>query len=379
MLSAVLCSAMVSCSSDEIENINESKQNAIGFNIVNNGVGRAAIVDNTEELQANSFNVYAFTKDGDAYMGSNDTEDAYNGIGIAFSNGAWNYINDTDLRYWPTEALDFYAVTPGTKSVTDKYSNIATLYGWNFNATTQTIKYTSFDEYAADNTPDKRNYAQNIDVMYAIAKDQTKNTNAGKVNFQFRHILSQVVFLAKTELANFSVDINEVKLHNFIMGGVFTLPATHGAETQSSWTLTTEGANNGHGTFTVTPAGAGINVNSNVTTTSISLDKPLLLVPQNITKWDVTAGSIPDLGATGSYLEISCKIKQNGLFLLGSAEEWKTIYVPFEASLLPGKRHIFTLVFGGGYDKDGNEILTPITFDAEVTDWADQNEPDIAL
>ena len=35
----------------------------------------------------------------------------------------------------------------------------------------------------------------------------------------------------------------------------------------------------------------------------------------------------------------------------------------------PGKCYIYTLTFGGGYDKDGNLILAPITFEPTVKDW----------
>ena len=31
-----------------------------------------------------------------------------------YNNGKWDYKNASDLRYWPTEALDFYAFNPGT-------------------------------------------------------------------------------------------------------------------------------------------------------------------------------------------------------------------------------------------------------------------------
>ena len=44
--------------------------------------------------------------------------------------------------------------------------------------------------------------------MYAIAKGQTKDKNNGIVKFNFKHILSQVVFKAKTEYDNMQVDIN---------------------------------------------------------------------------------------------------------------------------------------------------------------------------
>lgn len=56
-----------------------------------------------------------------------------------------------------------------------------------------------------------------------------------------------------------------------------------------------------------------------------------------------------------------------------STVEYKTVYVPFDNATgwEPGKRYIYTLIFGGGYDDQGEPILSPITFDAATADWAD--------
>ncbi len=72
-----------------------------------------------------------------------------------------------------------------------------------------------------------------------------------------------------------------------------------------------------------------------------------------------------------SYLIIDCKIEQNGLLRHNG-----TLYVPFGADWQSGKRYIYTLIFGGGYDENGNPILTPIQFDAETTEWVDDAEND---
>ncbi len=53
--------------------------------------------------------------------------------------------------------------------------------------------------------------------MYAMAKGQTKDMNNGIVKFNFKHILSQVVFKAKTQYDNMQVDINMIKIHNVKM------------------------------------------------------------------------------------------------------------------------------------------------------------------
>ena len=37
---------------------------------------------------------------------------------------------------------------------------------------------------------------------------------------------------------------------------------------------------------------------------------------------------------------------------------------------MPGKRYVYTLRFGGGYDE--NAILVPVNSDAEVEEWDDE-------
>ena len=45
----------------------------------------------------------------------------------------------------------------------------------------------------------------------------------------------------------------------------------------------------------------------------------------------------------------------------------------------PGKRYIYTLIFGGGYDDQGEPILSPITFNAATADWVDAAGTDVNI
>lgn len=126
------------------------------------------------------------------------------------------------------------------------------------------------------------------------------------------------------------------------------------------------------GTFTVVKD-KDINVTS--TGAEISVDAPMLFVPQTLVAWktsSTTAKPKADADTSGeAYLEITCKIKQEGEYVFGSESEYKTLYVPFGTTWEIGKRHIYTLIFGGGYDKDGNQILKPINFEAVTSDWVE--------
>jgi len=362
MLWAIFGALLMGCSDEEIANVETSSRNAIGFNVLSNAAETRATPTTPSNLTSTDFDVFAFTADGTAFMGKVDTEYGHDGVNIVYKDNKWDYKNANDLRYWPSEALDFYAFNPGTVS-----DDMSAFYRWEASGTSQKISYTCIDEYGAGTHA-------NYDVMYAIAKDQTKDSNNGKVKFKFKHILSQVVFKAKTQYANMRVDIRDIKIHNIRFSGVFTLPAA--ADGTGSWSspdLTFPHA------FTVVKD-KSITVEGNTTATDISTSSPMLNIPQELTAWTVSGASKTKKGADDAkqcYLEISCKIRQSGVYLLGSASEYKTIYVPFGDTWGAGKRHIYTLIFGGGYTDQGKAVLNPIQFDAETTGWGEAANSDV--
>ena len=355
MLWAIFGALLMGCSDEEIANVETSSRNAIGFNVLSNAAETRATPTTPDNLTSTDFDVFAFTTDGTAFMGKVDTDFGHDGVKIVYKNGKWDYDDANDLRYWPTEALDFYAFNPGTVS-----EDMLAFYRWEASGTSQKISYTCIDEYGAGTHA-------NYDVMYAIAKDQTKDSNNGKVKFKFKHILSQVVFKAKTQYANMRVDIRDIKIHNIRFSGVFTLPAA--ADGTGSWSSSDLAFPHA---FTVVK-NANITVNSNTEATDITTNTPMLNIPQELTAWKVsetaTKSKLEADNAKQCYLEIACKIRQSGAYLLGSASEYKTIYVPFGDTWEQGKRHIYTLIFGGGYDDQGEAVLNPIQFDAETTGW----------
>ena len=366
MLWAIFGALLMGCSDEEIANVETSSRNAIGFNVLSNAAETRAIPTTPSNLTDTDFDVFAFTADGTAFMGKVDTDFEHDGVKIVYKDGKWDYDDAGDLRYWPSEALDFYAFNPGTVSE-DMMMN----YMWEASGTVQKISYTCIDEYGANTGH------ANYDVMYAMAKGQTKDMNNGIVKFNFKHILSQVVFKAKTQYDNMQVDINMIKIHNVKMGGFFTLPAT--ADGTGSWSdpadLPSEVS--GLGKFTVVKD-VNITVKSNTIATDISTTTPMPNRPQELTAWKVsetaTKSKLEADNAKQCYLEIACKIRQSGAYLLGSASEYKTIYVPFGDTWEQGKRHIYTLIFGGGYDDQGEAVLNPIQFDAETTGWVDADK-----
>lgn len=338
------------CSDTELASIDTAQEKApIGFHTVGSQMGSRATIINSGDITKTDFKVYAFDDAGNAFMGNNDTDDdahAHNGVLINYDDvkTAWKYANPSDLRYWPDSHLDFYAVSPGTV-----HDDLVGFYNWKINNVAQTITYQSFDEYGSTSGH------QNLDVMYAVAKGQT-NSNGGKVNLTFKHILSQVLFKAKTNDDKMEVQIKEMKFHNFQPGGTFSIPV-------EEWEL------NG---YVIIPVTVGMDETKTVTSTSTEvITKPMLFIPQTLTAWapsTETKTEADNANPKHSYLSITCRIKQNGTYLFGKGG-FDTLYVPFSATWEPGKRYVYTLIFGGGYDKDGKPILTPVNFTASADDW----------
>lgn len=353
------------CSSDnELANVGTTANNAIGFHVVGNKAETRATPITQDNLTSTDFNVFAYKNnngtDGDIFMGDKENDNHLYGVRIKYETetNKWVYNDPNELRYWPTTALNFYAVNPGSTN----------FFSWNFTNEKKQITYTCSDEYVKNSKGECYN-PKNIDAMYAVTKNQTQIDNNGIVKFNFKHILSQVVFQAKTQYANMEVEIKALSIHNFYFGGTFTIP--EGEPSQKDWAPTTISYQR-TGFTAVTDE--SIKVAKTDEVTNISTQGPMLFIPQRLTEWDLKGNIDATTTANQSYLKITCKIKQSGAYLFGSDSEYKDLFVPFGADWQPGKRYIYTLIFGGGYDKDGHSILQPINFEAKVDTWKNADE-----
>lgn len=318
---------------------------------------RATIISNTN-LTDYSFNVYAFKNDngtdGALFMGTEDKGAGHGGTKISHDGTKWDYAN---VKYWPTGSLNFYAVSPVPKS-----DDGPIFYSWQISQTTKKINYMSYDEYGTE----AHHYT---DVMYAIAPNKSKAD--GTVQLQFKHITSQIVFKAKKQpIENLDVEIKSIKLHNFETNGVFTIPTNRPdlQPVQSDWKYQSLSYTCG-----LTVINKGVDepkITIGTEATDISTRTPMFLIPQKLTAWDTSHNKKDEADTKKqSYLSIECKISINDSYYCGSESGYGTLYVPFEANWQPGKRYVYTLIFGGGYDENGNPILQPINFDANVEEW----------
>lgn len=363
---AAVATVFASCSNEEeLANVGKSESNAIRFAGISGLSDTRTTPIGTHNLTSTNFDVMAFmSSDNALFMGGKHEAGASDhGVKIVYKTSAWDYDDPDKVAYWPTSGdVDFYAVSP---AITD---DLVHRFAYDMTSAAKTITYATVDEYNTTSRETKTNH----DVMYAVAKGLNKTNNGTTaVQMNFKHILSQVVFKAKTTSSILEVDVKSVKIHNFVHSGTFTLPA--GEPAMSNWSTSPDEAVS---IATVKLNAANVKTNNAVVDLS-DMASPLMMIPQQLKKWSTysagTAVSKADAdNAKECYLEISMKLKQNDSYLIGSAAEYKTVYVPFDngTGWEPGKRYIYTLIFGGGYDDQGEPILSPIKFEAATVDWA---------
>ncbi len=365
---AAVATVFASCSNEEeLANVGKSESNAIRFAGVSGLSDTRTTPIGTLNLTSTNFDVMAFmSSDNALFMGGKHVAGASDhGVKIVYKTSAWDYDDPDKVAYWPTSGnVDFYAVSP---AITD---DVVHRFAYDMTSAAKTITYATVDEYNSPGT--------NHDVMYAVTKGRNKENNGTMaVQMNFKHILSQVVFKAKTTSSILEVDVENVKIHNFVHGGTFTLP--EGEPAMSNWSLSPVA----EGAYTVKLNAANV-VTKNTVVDLSDMNSPLMLIPQQLKKWSTySAGAAVSMHEANTkkecYLEISMKLKQNDSYLIGSATAYKTVYVPFDngTGWEPGKRYIYTLIFGGGYDDNGEPILSPITFNAVTTNWVDATGADV--
>lgn len=385
--------AMASCSQDETIGINHDGDE-ITFNVVTNNATRAADVYCNQNLPG-GFYVSAIS-DGKTYIDKDH---------VTGSNGNWT--NTSGTRYWPETAVDFYA-----------YVNAGTSYKWSVNEGKATAK---FENFAVNGT-----VADQVDLLYAVKTGQEKAD--GKVNLNFRHALSQIVFQAKNTNANLYVEIAGVSVANVGGTNTFTFPSVNTENNIDHKDYDT----NGNGVYDETGEFGSItydeswgtwdNLTSGTEKYDVDFDKTsvpgnntlvalttkndpskeynsnaMLLLPQKTAAWDPETNPRPTAaGNKGSYLLVDCAIfnvagtdyaEGDDVCLWGEQNEegaWTTkeLAIPVGFDWQQGKKYVYTLVFGegnGGYNPDPDPedpdpvdpepVLVPITFEITVDEF----------
>ena len=345
LLYALTAVAMLTgCAKNDVVDSEINKEgNLIGFSTYKN-ISRGNPVDDNNEFQTenNNFGVTAFIDDKESpYMGTVDK-----GIEIVSDGSKWTYANAADQAYWPTnnEELDFYAYAPyNNTAIKASFSNAGGLI------LTYTVPATE---------------AEQVDLMYASALDQSKPAENNSVTLPFKHALTQVNFKIGTKTTNLKVDVEAtgIQIHNLKNSGTFSTK-------NETWTLTDDAT----AEYTVTSeevleASYYGNDQSQYTTIG-NADNALMLLPQ---RFEAKSEELTD----GAYLTISCKIYQvladgeTKVYLHGSESEYKNITVGISSKKEEteiwerNKKVTYNLLIGAV-----GSILKPIEFETTVKDW----------
>ena len=179
-IAAMAALTLVSCSSDDLNSLsdNSSKNEAISFD---GYLGRSAVAVNgsrgsvlDKDALQNSTEGFGVFGNYNSTGGQNFGANLFNNQQVKYSStdNKWTYEN---TKYWPTEGhIDFLAYAPYVETPNFQGSSI---------------------DFTVEN-----NVAAQKDLLWANAKDQTKQTISStdnKVKFHFAHALSRLGYSVK--------------------------------------------------------------------------------------------------------------------------------------------------------------------------------------
>lgn len=325
-----------------------------------------------------AFRVYATVqeREGNAPKAGTTPEAFINGDVVSYQRipayvaGGYTWVWKTDADYlWPQDNImvTFYAIHPASAPQMTGFP------------TTKTFSYTDGEGGQLIDG--------NTDLMYAYVqthRDDSEFTSTidnvttnSAVALQFHHLLSQVAFYGKLSSLFYSfgwtVEVGGITLHNVNAAATvqfattsFTITAATTPSRQDYTLAMNDSRQAVSATSVATDAG-----NKNIPLTSPT--DVTMLVPQTLTAWVPASndgGTTVSAATEASYIEVEMRITdKNGQYVMGSADSYHTVYVPFGAIWLPGTRHNYTLTFGAGYDASGNPNIETITIEAAIAPW----------
>ena len=304
---------------------------------------------------------------GEQYIGVSANE------GITVTNlGSGSWKEDAQYTaYWPalTATLNFQAIAPASDGSFTVANNVAN----------------KLAHMVATVTVPENNSLQK-DILMANADKVTEESNSRKVQLNFKHVLSQVRFSVKTASQQISGEIEDIALCNIKQKGTVGFQGEDAGSSEADWAVTLASAEpenlTAKTTYSIGMVGDGTFGVAEYTTAKdmTAADGSLLMLPQTTEKWATVDGAPVSIAtadaAYNTYIKISCKIMNGNTYLVGSESSFGEVYIPFKAEWTMGKKYVYTINIGtgtGGFDKDGNPLIQPISYSVAVADWTDAN------
>ena len=279
--------------------------------------------------------------------------------------GYWDYNVSSELKYWPSSTMDFYAYFP--------YSG-------------------SGDTFASSSTENTimtiTNETGNQDVLFARQAGQSQTAY---VPLRFNHAFSKIKAInIKVAAVDVSVTVQKVEVLNTSTKGKVLVDNTGNASyatTESdkirSFDMSSSPKTINYGTDGVELFGNEANGYLFATNSSVQhYVKGTGKTMWSGNKADLNGGNL----STSEFvcLKLTCKVKAAGHYLVGSESNYGEMYIPMHGTsansadiseLLAGRRYTYNIIMQSnvGYKENGDPImLAPIRFSVnEVTEWND--------
>lgn len=353
---AVAAMAMASCSQDETIGINEGK--GIGFRTSADKITRGSEINNSNITE---FYASAFDPKGDKYFADQLFEGAYNST-----------FESDPLYYWPGDnsTLTFRAYAPDAETIGGTMS---------LGLTDNTL--TEFSPAAE--------IADQVDLIYATATGNKDKNEATGVKLTFSHMLSQIEVKAKNSNTGYVYKVKGVKIANVKQQGDLDFDkAVSQDEKASAWSNLSETKTSYSVEYTEVRT-----LNETAQTLMSENGDNAMLIPQQLTAWDNTAGNKNN----DTYLAVLVNVEtKDGAQVYpkndADTEEYEWVAVGIDTKWEMGKHYIYTLDFSEGAgrpepdptDPEPDEPVDPvlggpIKFTVEVTGWEKQEAtPDLS-
>lgn len=367
--------ALCSCTNEINEEGFVDKTNTISFNAYPNKT-RAVTGDVTSEnMTGDNFGVVGYNSNS-IYLGSSSAaiEQTWKADENVTGDGSWEYKTQTDLKFWPSSGtMKFFAYFPFSDNATfaesiSESSTVMTIPNLSCNhdvlfATTNDLTYQArvpltfhhaFSKIEALNVEIKGGYVESAGISVEIQKIEFVNTST-----------SGSVLVDNSGLASYTAASPNVTLSKDFSSSVVTVNSA----TKTAELINNSGQSEGY-IFATSSSSTATN---KVKGTGKSLWNG---------KKDELSGSTLS-GGNFACLKLTCKVKDNTHYLVGSESTYGEMYIPLTGtesnhseitSFIAGKRYKYNIVWehNVGFTDAGDPILKPILFNVSSVDtWGD--------
>ena len=372
-----------SCTNEINEEGFVDKAKTISFNAYSNKT-RAVTGDVTSEnIKGDNFGVFGYYNNSPyLYVLENTTKKAVEQTWNHTSSN-WEYVNPSELKFWPDGSMDFYAYFPSSENVTFEESNA------NANSNVMTIS--------------------NVDCSHDVLFAQKSITYQERVPLTFYHAFSKIkkVDVSIGDIADkgyvkdagVSVEIQKVEFINTSTSGTVKVDNSGVASYEVaspnvtlskdlSSSVVTVNSTELTGTLIDNSTSGGYLFATTSESTETNNVKGTGKTMWNGTNNSWAAGTtLENLGQV--CLKLTCKVwngtVDNKYYYLGDNANYGVMYIPLTGTLADptnvstfeaGKRYTYNIVFKDnvGFRDNGDPVLRPILFEVEsVSDWSDVN------